>query len=589
MAKTKLLKISRGPLPGAPEPCVTLELHLTNQEVDQALKGKQRLTNSLLPWLEVSLNASASNQVQAGEFIVQLARALLNEHGGVITTATCQPVGANLNVTLGYHHPKVSAQALACALGIALSAENLSAQQLAQHVEALWKEAHPFTPDPIAHLLITEAKKASLPVRPYHWPTRQWLFGWGARSETFFEAAPRSDSHAGRNLSSDKQLSKLLATACGFRVLPSYRVGNINDLDKAASVVGFPCVVKPIQGKQGKGVTTNITSLAELREAWKLAQQLRPIDVLVERHAEGEVYRLMVIRGEFVCSIIRPRPSVQADGQSTLLQLAQKRNQPLIAKSRPSSYSKPTPLDQLFVNCLRRQGFKPDSIPEAGRKIYLRDAPLVSHGVTDIADVTQQTHPNIKAAAIDLSNMLGIDCCGIDLVSTDISQETSSYFLEVNGTPGIRLMTEAGMPAREVALKIIGPKPARIPTLLMIAPTANQEGLLEALQQKSGLGWSLGGKVGIGVRLLSTEQRLAHDHIELLVRNPSAKALVSVIEPETLVTHGLPLDHWDRILLAPQANLPSDITQWLQQQGYVVEWSVDLPKLTAAIQDLKTD
>ena len=568
---------------------MTLELQLTSQEVSQTLKGQPRLTRTLLPWLEITLSPSASDEVKAGEFIVQLARALLNEHGGVITTATCQPSGANLNLTLGYHQPKVSAQALACALGIALNAENLSAQQIAQQVEALWKEAHPFTPDPIAHLLITEAQKAGLPVRPYHWPTRQWLFGWGARSETFFEAAPRSDSHAGRNLSSDKQLSKLLATACGFKVLPSYRVANVNDLEKAASTVGFPCVVKPIQGKQGKGVTTNISSLAELREAWRLAQQLRPVDVLVERYAEGEVYRLMVIRGEFFCSIIRPRPSVLADGQSTLLQLAQKRNQPLVAKSRPSSFSKPTPLDQLFVDCLRRQGFKPDSIPEAGRKIYLRDAPLVGHGATDIADVTEQTHPNIKAAAVDLSNMLGIDCSGIDLISTDISQETSSYFLEINGTPGVRLMTEAGMPAQEVALKILGPKPARIPTLLVVAPTTNQEGLLQALQQKPGLGWSLGGKVGIGARHLATEQTLAHDHIELLVRNPSIKALASVLEPETLIALGLPLDHWDRILLTPQANLPSDITQWLQQQGDVLEMSADLPKLTAAIRDLKTD
>ena len=89
MAKSKLLKISHGPLPGAQESCLTLQLLLSSQEVSQVLKSQERLC-STLPWFEASLNPNSSDEVKAGEYIVQLARALLNELGGLIATATCQ-------------------------------------------------------------------------------------------------------------------------------------------------------------------------------------------------------------------------------------------------------------------------------------------------------------------------------------------------------------------------------------------------------------------------------------------------------------------------------------------------------------------
>ena len=585
MAKSKLLKISHGPLPGAQESCLTLQLLLSSQEVSQVLKSQERL-RSTLPWFKASLNPNSSDEVKAGEYIVQLARALLNELGGLIATANCQAMDEGVMLTLGYHQAKIAAQAIAYALGLALAPENLSALGVTQQVEAFWNEARPFTPDPIARVLITEAQKAHLPVRPYHWPSRQWLFGWGTRSESFFEAAPSSDSHAGRKLSSDKQLCKLFATACGFKVLPSQRVANLTDLEKAGKAVGFPCVVKPVQGTQGKGVSTNIPNPNELYKAWKLAQESRPGDVLVEQFAEGEVYRLMVIRGKFVSSIVRPRPSIQADGQSTILQLAEKRNQLLAAGLRPSSYGRPTPLDPLFVDCLRRQGFRPESVPASGRTIYLRDVPLVSKGATGIADVTALTHPDIKAAAIDLSVMLGLDCSGIDLLTADISQPDKSFFLEINGTPEIRVMVLAGMPADEVVRQILGPKPARIPTLLMVTPKDKQGEIALALEQKQGLGWSLAGKAGIGARHLSTELTSCYDHLELLVRNPSVHALSVAIAPEDLVTFGLPLDRWDQIVLTHGASLTPEFTAWLSQQTKTLEIWADLSKLKATIEAL---
>lgn len=381
-------------------------------------------------------------------------------------------------------------------------------------------------------------------------------------------------------------MSKLLATASGFKILPSQRVANINDLEKAGVAVGFPCVVKPIQGKQGKGVTTNIPNQKELREAWNLAQQTRPSDVLVEQFNEGDVYRLMVIRGKFICSMIRRRPFVQGDGQSTIQQLAETRNLPLIAQQRPSHYGGPAPLDGLFHNCLRRQGFKAESVPEAGRKIYLRDIPLVLEGATDVTDVTQQVHPNLMAAAVDLANMLGIDCAGIDVISADISQETFSYFLEINGTPGIIGMSKLCMTAQEATRLVLGPKPSSIPTLLVVAPAAHQAELMQALQEKAGLGWSCGGKVGIGTRFLSTELTSSYDHLELLVRNPSVHALAVVLEPEVLIHLGLPLDRWDRIAVTADVNLTAEFTAWLKMQSKITENAVSLAHVSDFILEL---
>jgi hypothetical protein len=55
-------------------------------------------------------------------------------------------------------------------------------------------------------------------------------------------------------------------------------------------------LIKPEDGNQGKGVTVNLTSEAEVREAYAPAAEYGR--VLVERHVQGRDFRVLVDQRE---------------------------------------------------------------------------------------------------------------------------------------------------------------------------------------------------------------------------------------------------------------------------------------------------
>ena len=84
-----------------------------------------------------------------------------------------------------------------------------------------------------------------------------------------------------------------------------------------AEKIGYPVVVKPEKGNQGKGVSLNITNPADIAEAFNLASKFDN-NVLVEKYIPGKDYRVLVINGR-VAAVARRIPArVIGDGIHTL-------------------------------------------------------------------------------------------------------------------------------------------------------------------------------------------------------------------------------------------------------------------------------
>ena len=83
---------------------------------------------------------------------------------------------------------------------------------------------------------------------------------------------------------------------------------------------------------------------------------------------------------------------------------------------------------------IERQGLRPDSVPEAGRRVIIQRNGNMTHDVTDLV------HPEVAATVCLAARVVGLDIAGIDLVASDISrplQDQGGAIVEVNAGPGL--------------------------------------------------------------------------------------------------------------------------------------------------------
>src|SRR5205807_8038636 len=118
----------------------------------------------------------------------------------------------------------------------------------------------------------------------------------------------------------EKPLTNGMLRAVGVPVPEGATASSAEEAWAAAQNVGLPVVVKPYAGNQGKGVSVNLSTEAEVRNAYAIAQ---PFDdtVLVERYIEGFDYRLLVVNGRMVAAARREPAQVIGDGARTIEQL----------------------------------------------------------------------------------------------------------------------------------------------------------------------------------------------------------------------------------------------------------------------------
>lgn len=207
-----------------------------------------------------------------------------------------------------------------------------------------------------------------------------------------------------------------------------------------ADEIGFPVVVKPYNGNQGKGVSINLRSEHEVRIAYKEALKFSSA-VIVERYITGRDYRILVIGGKVAAVAERRPPFVTGDGVHTIKELVDmENNNPL----RGDDHEKPLTrikLDNVTKHVLSRYGVNEEYIPASGEKIVLRDNGNLSTGGT-ARDCTDEIHPYNCHIAVKAARIIGLDIAGIDITAEDISiplDQTNGALIEVNAAPGLRM------------------------------------------------------------------------------------------------------------------------------------------------------
>ena len=276
---------------------------------------------------------------------------------------------------------------------------------------------------------------------PYRRLTRGSLvqFGWGSKQRRIQAAEVDSTSAVAESIGQDKDLTKRLLHAAGVPVPLGKPVESVDEAWEVALKVGLPVVVKPQDGNQGKGVTVNITDRAQLEEAYKNAADYGT--VMVERFLPGHDFRLLVVGDQLVAAARREPPQVLGDGEHTVRQLVDVVNQdPRRGEGHATSLTK-IRLDDIAVARLAMQGLTPESVPEKGQRVILRNNANLSTGGT-ATDVTDDVHPEVAARAVAAAQMVGLHICGVDMVAETVLrplEEQGGGFVEVNAAPGLRM------------------------------------------------------------------------------------------------------------------------------------------------------
>ncbi|MBK8018029.1 MAG: cyanophycin synthetase [Betaproteobacteria bacterium] len=265
-------------------------------------------------------------------------------------------------------------------------------------------------------------------------------FGWGRYQRRIQAAEIDSTSAIAESIAQDKELSKSLLAAAGVPVPDGVCVDTLKAAVAAMERIGAPVVVKPRDGNQGKGVTTNIVTRDHLEIAFRVAQEYET-DVIVERFVPGHDHRLLVVGNRLVAAARREPPHVIGDGRHTIRQLVEQVNaDPRRGEGHATSLTK-IRFDDIAHAWLRIQGFEPDSIPPKGARVVLRNNANLSTGGT-ATDVTDDVHAELAQRAVEAARTVGLDICGVDVVCQTVSQSLESQngaIVEVNAAPGLRM------------------------------------------------------------------------------------------------------------------------------------------------------
>ena len=264
--------------------------------------------------------------------------------------------------------------------------------------------------------------------------------GYGKYHKKMEGTLSDSTSCISADIACDKVISKELLRQVGIPVPRGFVCMTVGEAKEAATEIGFPIVVKPINGNQGKGVSLNIQSIDEISDAFRIAGEVSET-ILVEEYVKGNDYRVLVIGNQIAAVSLRVPAHVMADGEHTIAQLVELKNRD---EKRGECHEKPLTkikIDELSMIVLKKQGYTPDSIPKKGLRVFLKANANISTGGEAI-DVTDRIHPYNQELAIRAAKTIGLDIAGIDITCMDISKPLHmqhGVIIEVNASPGIRM------------------------------------------------------------------------------------------------------------------------------------------------------
>ncbi len=281
--------------------------------------------------------------------------------------------------------------------------------------------------------------------------------GYGVNQQRFQATITGKTSSIAVDMACNKELTKKMLEEAAIPVPLGGMAQDEEELKSVVSKIGYPLVIKPLNGNHGRGQTINVTDWETALQGFIDAQKVST-KVIVERYVTGYDFRVLVINNKLVAAARRVPAHVIGDGEQSIEALINIENQ-----DPRRGYGHENVLTEIIVDghteeLLSRLNYSLDTVPQKGEVVFLKSTANLSTGGTSI-DVTDMVHPENVTLCERISKIIGLDVCGIDIMAENLTQplkETSGCVLEVNAAPGFRmhLAPSEGLP-RNVAAPVV--------------------------------------------------------------------------------------------------------------------------------------
>lgn len=296
--------------------------------------------------------------------------------------------------------------------------------------------------------------------------------GYGVNLVRFQATITQNTSSIAVDIACNKAQTKRLLSMASIPVALGDICASEEELKTTIDRIGYPIVIKPLDGNHGKGISININDW-DKAAAGLLHAQTYSRRLVVERYVTGYDFRILVINNRVVAAAQRVPARVIGDAKHTIQELIDIENlDPRRGYGHENVLTEIT-VDRDTLDLLSLKNYTLETIPPNDEIVYLKSTANLSTGGTSI-DVTDLMHPENIFVSERIARVIGLDICGIDIMAPNLTEplkETGGVVLEVNAAPGFRmhLAPSEGLP-RNVAAPVIDMlyppgKPSRIPII----------------------------------------------------------------------------------------------------------------------------
>ncbi|RYZ21127.1 MAG: cyanophycin synthetase [Chitinophagaceae bacterium] len=357
-------------------------------------------------------------------------------------------------VVFNYEEEEAGLYAAKASVRVAQALTDGTPYDLEADIQALREIREDTRLGPSTGSIVAEAAKRNIPFIRLNRHSLVQL-GYGVHQKRIRATIASTTSSIAVDLAGDKEDTKNILEAAEVPVPRGVIIRDENELREAVDDIGYPMVLKPIDGNHGKGATTNITTWEGAVKALAEAQRYGRA-IICEKFITGFDFRLLVINYKFICAARRTPAAVTGDGKSTIQQLIDEINQ-----DPRRGYGHEKVLTQITVDnatwkMLNDKGYTLETVPAAGEEVWLKPTANLSTGGTS-TDVTEEVHPANIFMAERIARIIGLDICGIDIMAENLSDplnESGGAVLEVNAAPGFRMHVE---PSEGIARNVAEP------------------------------------------------------------------------------------------------------------------------------------
>lgn len=296
--------------------------------------------------------------------------------------------------------------------------------------------------------------------------------GYGVNQMRFQATITCKTSSIAVDIACNKEQTKKMLDAASIPVANGGICVDEEDLEAVVKKIGYPIVLKPLDGNHGKGASINVKTWEDAVEGLAYAKKYSH-RVIVEKFITGYDFRVLIIDNKLVAAAKREPAHVKGDGKQTIQQLIEETNRDPRRGYGHENVLTEIDVDRDTTDLLEKLGYTLETVPRKDEVVYLKSTANLSTGGTSV-DITDMMHPENIFLCERISRVIGLDICGVDIMAENLTQplkETGGCILEVNAAPGFRmhLAPSEGLP-RNVAAPVIDMlyppgKPSRVPII----------------------------------------------------------------------------------------------------------------------------